>query len=114
MGSQIWAVFVLSRHLQAHTTHNMNAYKLLLIVAVGAASGARQLRGMKDRDQRSLVNTFPFNAADGGHHGDHHAHGDDHGHHGDHAARAPSQDLGARAQLRELLTAPLASMMLPE
>merc|ERR1711860_269820 len=77
---------------------NMNAYKLLLIVAVGAASGARQLRGMKDRDQRSLVNTFPFNAADGGHHGDHHAHGDDHGHHGDHAARAPSQDLGARAQ----------------
>merc|ERR1712110_642360 len=86
MGSQIWAVFVLSRHLQAHTTHNMNAYKLLLIVAVGAASGARQLRGMKDRDQRSLVNTFPFNAADGGHHGDHHAHGDDHGHHGDHAA----------------------------
>merc|ERR1711894_206088 len=98
MGSQIWAVFVLSRHLQAHTTHNMNAYKLLLIVAVGAASGARQLRGMKDRDQRSLVNTFPFNAADGGHHGDHHAHGDDHGHHGDHAARAPSQDLGARAQ----------------
>merc|ERR1712170_83127 len=76
---------------------NMNAYKLLLFVAVGAATGARQLRGMKDRDQRSLVNTFPFNANEG--HGDHaHAHGDDHGHHGDHAARTPSQNLGARAQ----------------
>merc|ERR1711988_824361 len=38
---------------------NMNAYKLLLVVAVGAASGARQLRGMKDRDQRSLSTPSP-------------------------------------------------------
>merc|ERR1712137_34070 len=94
MGSQIWAVFVLSRHLQAHTTHNMNAYKLLLFVAVGAASGARQLRGLNARDGKSLVNTFPFNANEG--HGDAHGHNGDH--HGDHAARAPSQDLGSRAQ----------------
>merc|ERR1712110_89407 len=94
MGSQIWAVFVFSRHLQAHTTHNMNAYKLLLVFAVGAASGARQLRGLNARDGKSLVNTFPFNANEG--HGDAHGHHGDH--HGDHAARAPSQDLGSRAQ----------------
>merc|ERR1711936_1136880 len=75
---------------------NMNAYKLLLVFAVGAASGARQLRGLNARDGKSLVNTFPFNAADAGHHGDAHGHHGDH--HGDHAARAPSQDLGARAQ----------------
>merc|ERR1712003_334462 len=54
-------------------------------------------RGMKERDQRSLVNTFPFNANDGGHH-DHHDHHGDHGDHGDHAARTPAQNLGARAQ----------------
>merc|ERR1712024_224242 len=75
----------------------MNAYKLLLAVAIGGQCvlGARQLRGMKDRDQRSLVNTFPFNANDDHHHGDHHDH---HGDHGDHAARTPAQNLGARAQ----------------
>merc|ERR1712024_436182 len=75
----------------------MNAYKLLLAVAIGGQSvlGARQLRGMKERDQRSLVNTFPFNANDDHHHGDHHDH---HGDHGDHAARTPAQNLGARAQ----------------
>merc|ERR1712170_269390 len=77
------------------TQLNMNAYKLLLVVAVGAASGARQLRGLNARDGKSLVNTFPFNAADAGH-GDAHGHHGDH--HGDHAARAPSQNLGARAQ----------------
>merc|ERR1711988_563534 len=76
---------------------NMNAYKLLLAVAIGGQCvlGARQLRGMKERDQRSLVNTFPFNANDDHHHGDHHDH---HGDHGDHAARTPAQNLGARAQ----------------
>jgi len=75
----------------------MNAYKLLLAVAIGGQCvlGARQLRGMKERDQRSLVNTFPFNANDDHHHGDHHDH---HGDHGDHAARTPAQNLGARAQ----------------
>merc|ERR1739842_201972 len=69
-------------------THNMNA-KLLLVVAIGGQCvlGARQLRGLSPRDGKSLVNTFPFNANDGGHH-DHHDH-HDHGDHGDHAARNP-------------------------
>merc|ERR1711997_927070 len=58
----------------------------------------------KERDQRSLVNTFPFNANDGGHH-DHHDH-HDHGDHGDHAARTPAQNLGARAQRQGAADAP--------
>jgi len=88
---------VFARHLQAQTTHNMNA-KLLLIVAIGGQCvlGARQLRGLNARDGKSLVNTFPFNANAGGH-ADHHAH-DHHDHHEDHAARTPAQSLGARAQ----------------
>merc|ERR1712032_390864 len=75
-------------------THNMNA-KLLLVLAIGGQCvlGRRQLRGMEEgRDPRSLVNSFPFNANDQGHH-DHHDH---HGDHGDHAARNPVQNLAAR------------------
>merc|ERR1712032_1198031 len=72
-------------------THNMNA-KLLLVLAIGGQCvlGRRQLRGMEEgRDPRSLVNSFPFNANDQGHH-------DHHGDHGDHAARNPVQNLAAR------------------
>merc|ERR1712032_757821 len=75
-------------------THNMNA-KLLLVLAIGGQCvlGRRQLRGMEEgRDPRSLVNSFPLNANDQGHH-DHHDH---HGDHGDHAARNPVQNLAAR------------------
>ena len=69
---------------------------MLLVVAIGGQCvlGARQLRGLSPRDGKSLVNTFPFNANDGGHH-DHHDH-HDHGDHGDHAARNPVQSLAAR------------------
>jgi len=59
----------------------MNA-KLLFVLVIGGQCvlGARQLRGQVqvNRDGKSLVNTFPFNANDDSHnhdhHGDHHAH----------------------------------------
>merc|ERR1711936_672750 len=97
MGSQIWAVFVLSRHLQAHTTQH-ECIQVASRLRRWCGQWRPPAEGNAGQRPEVLVNTFPFNAADGGHHGDHHAHGDDHGHHGDHAARAPSQDLGARAQ----------------
>merc|ERR1712121_353903 len=47
--------------------------------------GARQLRNNNQaRDQRSLLNTFPFNQGGEQHHGDHH---------GEHNARQPSRQL---------------------
>ena len=53
---------------------------LCLMMASQAALGMR--------NQRSLVNTFPFNAAETHQHQEHHNHGDhgDHGVHGDHGA----------------------------
>jgi len=67
--------------------------------------GARQLRGNVPRDQRSLLNTFPFNqdgAAD--HHGAGHGAGHEGGHHegGHHEehARQPSQSLPAPIALQ--------------
>merc|ERR1712080_762326 len=66
-------------------------------MGVEGGLGARTLRGNRNaaRDQRSLINTFPFNAQDGE---EHHAHGDHHGHHGEHHERQPVQALEARAQ----------------
>ena len=52
---------------------------LYLLMASQAALGMR--------DQRSLVNTFPFNAAETHQHQEHHNHGD-HGGHGDHGPDA--------------------------
>merc|ERR1712147_7103 len=70
---------------------------VLLLLLVEGGLGARTLRGNRNaaRDQRSLTNTFPFNAQDGE---EHHAHGDHHGHHGEHHERQPVQSLEARAQ----------------
>merc|ERR1712059_27823 len=68
----------------------------------GSIDAARQLRGNRQnsepRDQRSLTNTFPFNANSGGsHHGDHHAGG--HGHHQEtSSARRSFSDVSARDQ----------------
>merc|ERR1712110_325538 len=55
------------------------------LLSASGALGARQLRGISSssRDGKSLVNTFPFNAAGEDHA---HAHGDE-----DHAARAQRQ-----------------------
>jgi len=70
----------------------MNA-KLLFVLVIGGQCvlGARQLRGQRqvNRDGKSLVNTFPFNANAGDH--------GDHGHHGDHAHHAHT-DVAARDQ----------------
>merc|ERR1712117_543095 len=60
---------------------NMAAGKFLVVVLLlGASDAKRTLRGnarpsVDNRDARSLVNTFPFNANSGnGHHGNHHDH----------------------------------------
>jgi len=90
-------VFVVT-HLQAWVIVNMNP-KVLFFVVIGShcALGARQLRNSANRDGKSLVNTFPFNANDGSA-DHHHAHGDHHEHH-DHADnRVASQSLASRAQ----------------
>jgi len=70
--------------------------KFLFVVFLGAVSSslaARQLRADSDREGKSLVNTFPFNA--GNHHGDHH--GRDHGQHANNRA-APALAITARNQ----------------
>merc|ERR1712088_793469 len=56
--------------------------------------GARQLRG-NSRQGKNLLGTFPFNAQEGEHHGDHHGAG----HHGaGHHAASPNSALDSRAQ----------------
>ena len=62
---------------------------LLVLAAVSPSLGVR--------DQRSLVNTFPFNAQDGAHDHQHGAHQGDHHDHGHHQAAGVSLDnRGAR------------------
>jgi len=100
MGSGIWAVLVVTP--AGLGSRNMAAGNFLVVILlVGASEAARQLRGNAPRDERSLTNTFPFNAKDSdygaGHHGD-----GDHGagHHGHHkpAARQPFSEVTARDQ----------------
>merc|ERR1712012_1126993 len=64
-------------HLQALTVSNMNTKLLVVFLVSGhCVLGARQLRGnVAQRDGKSLVGTFPFNANQDEHH---HAHHDDH------------------------------------
>ena len=54
---------------------------LLLFTLLGLAAADSQ--ALAPRLEKSLVNTFPFNANEGDHHADHHeaSHGDHHGHH---------------------------------
>merc|ERR1711887_45570 len=79
-------------HLQASSNMAPCGKVVLLLLLVEGGLGARTLRGNAARDQRSLVNTFPFNSNEGvdGHH-DHHGEGH-------HDARNPSVQLEARAQ----------------
>merc|ERR1711981_872200 len=72
------------------------AFKYIIpLLLIAGSQAARQLRNNNARDQRSLLNTFPFNSGaqeqHHGHHEDHHAH-----HEEAPVARQPSQDLGAR------------------
>merc|ERR1711881_386033 len=72
------------------------AFKYIIpLLLIAGSQAARQLRNNNARDQRSLLNTFPFNSgAQAEHHGDH---GDHHAHHEEApVARQSSQDLGAR------------------
>merc|ERR1711936_787907 len=76
MGSGVWAVLVETP--AGHLFLNMAAGKFLVaLLLLGATEGKRTLRGnartaVDNRDARSLVNTFPFNANGGNHHGNHH------------------------------------------
>merc|ERR1712226_1221188 len=89
MGSQRGAVLV---HPPAGSTAMAPCGKIVLLVLLAeGALGARRLRNNAQRDQRSLTNTFPFNANQGAeHHGDHHE--------GHHAPASPASALEARAQ----------------
>merc|ERR1712051_564685 len=82
-------------NLQASSNMAPCGKAVLLLLLVEGGLGARSLRGnTAARDQRSLVNTFPFNSNDGdAHHGHHEAH-----HEGHHDARNPVAQLEARAQ----------------
>merc|ERR1712002_705095 len=97
MGSHFWAVLVLTSPAgpQIINKKMVSASKALIVVVLICGSEAgRQLRGnnAEARGERSLLNTFPFNARDAAE--DHH-----HGHHEHHEApaRVPSQDLAPRA-----------------
>merc|ERR1712156_466876 len=79
MGSGVGAVLVETP--AGHLFLNMAAGKFLVaVLLLGASDAKRTLRGnarpsVDNRDARSLVNTFPFNANSGnGHHGNHHDH----------------------------------------
>jgi len=82
-------VFVCT-HLQAQQVVMVASSKVALAVCLMAsgALGARQLRGNTDRQGKNLLGTFPFNAQEGEHHGEHHGagHGEHHG--AGHAATA--------------------------
>merc|ERR1712142_949988 len=71
---------------------------LVVLALVGASVAERRLRGnAQPRDDRSLANTFPFNANSGeaqhrGHHGNHH------GDHHEEPARRTFSDVAARDQ----------------
>merc|ERR1712038_1650522 len=68
---------------------------LAILLAIDCALGTRQLLDRsQQRDQRSLLNTFPFNQGDHhGHQGEHGEHHGEHGHHGENHARQPSSRL---------------------
>merc|ERR1712002_826397 len=68
------------KHLQA------DIMRVLLILAViGSALGVRKLKSSKPREEKSLLNTFPFNAGDA----------DEDHHHHHHNERQPSVQLQA-------------------
>jgi len=45
--------------------------KILVVLLLGSSQAARKLQGLENRGERSLLNTFPFNAQDADHHHDH-------------------------------------------
>merc|ERR1712121_64703 len=69
-----------------HRLKMLSCGKVILAILLSGhcVLGARRLRGNAERDQRSLLNTFPFNADNAEeHHGEHHGE-----HHAEHAAPA--------------------------
>merc|ERR1711931_16433 len=78
MGSHSWAVLVFTP--AGSLVSNMNTKLLVVFLVSGhCVLGARQLRGQAgQRDGKSLVGTFPFNANQDDHH---HAHHDEHHNH---------------------------------
>ena len=60
-------------------------FQLVLFTLVGLATADSQ--ALAPRRDKSLVNTFPFNANEGDHHDDHHE-----AHHGDHHEHQEGED----------------------
>jgi len=48
--------------------------KILVVLLIGSSHAARKLQGLEQRGERSLLNTFPFNAQDSAAHHHDHAH----------------------------------------
>ena len=67
---------------------------VLALCLFGTTMGARQLRG-NSRHGKNLLGTFPFNAQETEHHGDHHSAG--HHEKGQSAASSPSRALDSRS-----------------
>merc|ERR1712227_15603 len=102
MGSLIWAVFVCS--CATPTGSKMNKFLIVALLGTSNVYGTRQLRSNDvERDGKSLVNTFPFNA--GGAEDHHHGHGD---HQGDNRV---SQPLEMDHQASEMWPGPGPAMM---
>merc|ERR1712156_138955 len=78
---------LVDNHLQAKMA--IFGKSVCLFLLIDGTLGARRLRGNSQRDQRSLVNTFPFNQDAGDEHHEHHEHHD-------HEAAAPFSSLQSR------------------
>merc|ERR1712002_1184475 len=88
MGSRRGAVLVRTSPVGSYLVM-VYGTKFLVVLPIGSAQAGRQLRGNADRGQRSLLNTFPFNAQGADEHHDHHEHHEA-------PARVASQSLEAR------------------
>ena len=76
-------------------THNKLLFQLFLLTSLALAAADTQF--LKPRLEKSLVNTFPFNANEEDH-GDHHDHHDHHEHH-EHHDDGKTSSVGVHALL---------------
>merc|ERR1712215_141147 len=78
MGSLTWAVLVGTPAGSSSIMVTHTKVTLVFCLLASSSMGARHLRNNRNRDGKSLVNTFPFNANEDAHHGAHGDHGAGH------------------------------------